>query len=147
MTADKGTARSPCPISYALEIFGDRWTLLVLRDLLLNAHRRYGELLASPEGIATNVLADRLRRLEKRGLVSKARDARDSRQFIYTPTEAAIALVPMLLELITWSARNGGVQVPGQLVSQFEENRERCIAETQDAIRQSLIPDELPDDT
>ena len=94
----KGSSQSgaPCPISYALEIFGDRWSLLVLRDLMLNGRRRYKDLLGCPEGIATNVLADRLRRLEERDLITKVRDPADARQFLYAPTEAAIALVPML---------------------------------------------------
>ena len=127
-----------CPISYALEIFGDRWTLLVLRDLMLNGRRRYRELLACPEGIATNVLADRLRRLEQRGLITKVKDPEDARQFLYAPTETAIALVPMLLEMIVWSIDNGDVAVDPRLVQRFREDRERWIGETQDVIRRSI---------
>ena len=126
---------SNCPIGYALEIFGDRWTLLVLRDLMLAGRRHYRELVANPEGIATNVLADRLKRLEQRGLISKTRDARDARQFLYTPTEAAIALVPMLLEMVAWSSEVADVVVDANLVRSFREDRERCIRDVQNAIR------------
>jgi DNA-binding HxlR family transcriptional regulator len=138
MTAAKNPAGTPCPISYALEIFGDRWTLLVLRDLMLNSRRRYKDLLACPEAIATNLLADRLKRLEHRGLVSKARDPADARQYIYTPTEAAIGLVPMLFELIAWSARNGDGRFDPALVERILHDREAFIQETQAAIRRTL---------
>lgn len=138
MTPAKSPAISICPISYALEIFGDRWTLLVLRDLMLNARRRYKELLACPEGIATNVLADRLKRLEHRGLVSKVRDPMDARQYLYDPTEAAIELVPMLFELIAWSARNGDGQFDPRLVQRISQDRVEFILETQDAIRRRV---------
>lgn len=138
MTTAKSSAGTACPISYALEIFGDRWTLLVLRDLMLNSRRRYKELLACPEGIATNVLADRLKRLELRGLIFKARDPVDARQYIYTPTEAAIGLVPMLFELIAWSAKNGDGQFDPALVERILQDREPFILETQAAIRRTL---------
>lgn len=131
--------RAICPISYALEIFGDRWTLLVLRDLMLNSRRRYKELLACPEGIATNILADRLKRLEQRGLLSKARDPLDARQYIYAPTETAIGLVPMLVEMIAWSIEFGDIEMEPHVIRRILNDRESYISKTQDAIRQSLI--------
>jgi DNA-binding HxlR family transcriptional regulator len=138
MTAAKSPNISTCPISYALEIFGDRWTLLVLRDLMLNSRRRYKELLACPEGIATNVLADRLKRLEQRGLISKARDPMDARQYLYDPTEASIELVPMLFEMIAWSAKNGDGQFDRTFVQRISLDRAQFILETQQAIRRRV---------
>lgn len=135
MPNDSSRPTSACPISYALEIFGDRWTLLVLRDLMLKECQRYGELLASPEGIATNVLADRLKRLEQRGLISKRKDPLDARQIIYSPTDAAIALVPMLLEMIAWSAQHGGNKFETKMAKRFRANRDKCIADVQKSIR------------
>jgi DNA-binding HxlR family transcriptional regulator len=130
--------RSTCPISYALEIFGDRWTLLVLRDLLLRSRRHWRELLAAEEGIATNVLADRLKRLEGRGLIKKQRDPEDGRQFVYAATPLAVSLVPMLLEMTVWGARNGaGTSVPRDLVARFETERDTLIAEIQDQVRRT----------
>jgi DNA-binding HxlR family transcriptional regulator len=132
----KNQARSTCPISFALEIFGDRWTLLVLRDLLLRSRRRYRELLGSDEGIATNVLADRLKRLERRGLIRKQRDEVDGRQYLYRPTPLAVSLVPMLVEMIVWGARNGaGADVEPAFIERFETERGALIAEIQAQVR------------
>ena len=129
MTASPDTRRSGCPINYALEIFGDRWTLLVLRDLLLVGRRHYKELLAADEGIASNILSDRLKRLEDRGLISKRRDPADGRQLLYGPTEAAIDLLPMLIEMTAWGARNDPqTAAPPDFVRRFEEDREGLIA-------------------
>ena len=129
MTDSAGRPRSNCPISYALEIFGDRWTLLVLRDLLFKSRNRYKELLAGGEGIATNVLSDRLKRLEQRGLIAKERDPADARQFIYKPTRLAVDLVPMLVELIVWGARNSDSDADSAFVRRFEADRDGLIAD------------------
>ena len=125
----------PCPVTYALEVFGDRWTLLVLRDVMLERRYRYRELLAANQGLATNVLSDRLKRLERRGLVSKTRDGADARQFIYGPTERAIGLVPMLVEMIVWSAGQGRAQVARTFLDRFEQDRAGLIKELQERIR------------
>lgn len=98
--------RSGCPISYALDMFGDAWSLLVMRDLILNGKRRYQELLGSEEGIATNILADRLSRLEKQGIIAKDRDPDNKRQYLYTPTPKGLDLIPLMMEMIRWSARH-----------------------------------------
>ena len=128
--------RSGCPISFALEIFGDRWTLIVLRDLLLRSRTRYRELLACEEGIATNVLADRLKRLERRGLIRKERDSEDARQFVYKPTQLAVNLVPMLLEMAAWGIKNNAhARVKPDLIRRFETDRDKVIAEIQARVR------------
>lgn len=101
----KRPCRSHCPIAIALDVFGDKWSLLVLRDLLFMGKRRYNEFLASEEGISTNILAERLRRLEAEGLVTKARDGSNRRQFVYAPTRKSLDLLPVLLEIIRWSAK------------------------------------------
>lgn len=119
----------PCPVTYALEIFGDRWTLLVLRDIMIDGRRRYRDLLSANPGLATNVLADRLKRLERRGLINRARDPIDARQIVYKPTERAIAVIPMLLEMIVWSAKNGADGVPKSLLRRYQADREDLIAE------------------
>lgn len=128
MTETPSARRSGCPISYALEIFGDRWTLLVLRDLLLKGRRHYKELLAAEEGIASNILADRLKRLEERGLLTRRRDPADGRQWLYGPTEAAIALLPVLIEMIAWGARNDPRSAaPPDFLRRFETDREALV--------------------
>jgi len=96
--------RSDCPIHFGLEVFGDPWTLLILRDLLLTGRSTYSDFLHAEEGIATNVLADRLTRLEQDGLVVADRGAGGGRAHRYRPTSKAIDLLPVLLEIIAWSA-------------------------------------------
>jgi DNA-binding HxlR family transcriptional regulator len=99
--------RSGCPINLALEVLGDRWSLIVIRDVMFGDRRRYRELLTrSEEGIASNVLADRLRRLQEAGLLSKAGDPRHRQSAIYSLTEAAIQLVPMLAHMGAWGRRH-----------------------------------------
>ncbi len=94
--------KSNCPISYSLDLFGDRWTLLVLRDLILWGKTRFAELQSSDEKIASNILSDRLRRLEARGIIGIEKDPSDARQKIYTATEKGLSLTPVLLEIAAW---------------------------------------------
>ena len=97
--------RSPCPIAFGLDVFGDRWTLLVIRDLVFTKKRTYGEFLDSPEGIATNILAQRLAWLEDLEIVSKSPDPDHGRRFVYQLTEKGLDLIPVLLEILAWSAK------------------------------------------
>lgn len=97
--------RSHCPISYALDLFGDKWTLLIIRDMLFKQKRRFGQFAGSEEKIATNVLADRLARLEVEGLVTKEADPENGRQVVYALTAKALDLAPTLIEMILWSAK------------------------------------------
>jgi len=79
-----------CPIFFSLEIFGDKWSLLILRDILHFDKQHYNEYLESEEGISTNILADRLKKLEKEGIISKKRDPANKKQFIYSPTKKCL---------------------------------------------------------
>ena len=135
MPPDTDIRRSDCPISFALEIFGDRWTLIVLRDLMLRSRQRYRELLEGDEGIATNVLAERLKRLERRKLITRKRDPADARQFIYLPTELAVSLVPMLVEMIVWGIRTSDKDVGSEFLARFETERDTLISELQAKVR------------
>ena len=135
MSSPDQPLRSDCPISYSLEIFGDRWTLIVLRDLLLKSRYRYNELAAAEEKIATNVLADRLARLERRGLIVKSRDPGDARRFVYRPTETAVALVPMLVEMIVWGVRTSGLHPDSGFVRRYETDRDGLVADMCAGIR------------
>ena len=102
----KKKRRSDCPISTALDIFGDKWTLLIVRDLLFKGKRSYGEFLNSEEKIATNILADRLSLLEQSGIVNKSVDPANGVKFIYKLTAKGIDLLPILVETILWSAKH-----------------------------------------
>jgi DNA-binding HxlR family transcriptional regulator len=94
--------RSDCPVHFALEVFGDPWTLLIVRDLMFKDRTTYSEFLRAEEGIATNILADRLVRLEQDGIVSKDAAASGG----YRLTAKGIDLLPILLEIIAWSAQH-----------------------------------------
>jgi DNA-binding HxlR family transcriptional regulator len=99
--------RSGCPINLTLEALGDRWSLIVIRDLMFGNRRHFRELLTrSEEGIASNILADRLTRLEKAGLVSRRDDPSHKQKVIYSLTEASIALVPLLAHMGGWGLRH-----------------------------------------
>jgi DNA-binding HxlR family transcriptional regulator len=130
--------QATCPIAFALEIFGDRWTLLVLRDVLLEGRFRYNEILRANSGLATNILTDRLKRLEGRGLLLRRRDPQDGRQYLYFPTEQAIGLIPMLLEMVIWSAGQGSGPLPKGFAERFENEREAMIGELQDDVREKV---------
>jgi len=99
--------RSGCPINLSIEIIGDRWSLLVIRDMMFGNRHHFGELLAgSEEGIASNILADRLRRLTEQGLVSRSPDPSHKQKVIYSLTEPAIQLVPVIAQLGAWGRRH-----------------------------------------
>src|SRR5271156_4407801 len=90
--------RSLCPVSAALDIFGDKWSLLIVRDLMVRGYRTFREFHTAGEGIATNILTDRLHRLQTAGLLTTETDARDRRQTLYRLTPKGIALAPVLLD-------------------------------------------------
>lgn len=92
-----------CPIRFGVGVFGDRWTLLVLRDLMFKGKARFGEFGDPEERLATNILADRLKKLEAAGMVTKSRDPNKGTQNIYRLTEKSIDLLPVMLALINWS--------------------------------------------
>lgn len=92
--------RSLCPINLVLEVIGDNWSLLILRDMMFRGHRSYQAFLRSGEGIATNILADRLVRLEARGLITKTQDPNDARKFVYAPTAQGADLAGLLVEMV-----------------------------------------------
>jgi len=98
--------RSDCPIARSLDLLGDRWTLIVVRDMLKFDKRRYCEFQASPEGIPTNILADRLKRLERSGLVRRALYHEHPPRWEYHPTQKARDLGPALDALFAWGARH-----------------------------------------
>ena len=103
----KESQRSGCPINLSLEVIGDKWSLLVIRDMMFGNRRHFSELLTnSDEGIASNILADRLQRLVDAGLVSRAADPTHKQKVVYSLTEPAIQLVPVMAALGSWGRRH-----------------------------------------
>lgn len=101
--------RSDCPINRSLEVLGDRWTLIVLRDMIFGGKRHFRELLLCEEGIASNLLADRLRMLVAEGMLTRTGDPTHRQKAVYSLTEKSIALVPVLAQLAAWGRRWLGV--------------------------------------
>lgn len=125
----RSTRRSGCPVSISLERFGDRWSILVIRDLMVRGLRTFKEFQESGEGIATNILADRLKKLEAAGIISAEVEHSDGRRVNYRLTEKGIDLAPVLLELLIWGARHEETGAPCALISDMEKNRAQVLAE------------------
>jgi DNA-binding HxlR family transcriptional regulator len=122
--------RSQCPIACALDVLGDRWTLVVLRDMIFLHKQRYQELLDSNEGIATNILASRLRQLAAAGLVTRKPDPQAPRRALYSPTAKALDLLPVMIELMRWGTRhNAHTYVPPQFMRKIKGDAPGFIAE------------------
>lgn len=130
MHATKPPRRSACPISYSLDFLGDKWTLLVVRDLVFMGKRHYGEFLKSDEGIATNILANRLARLEATGIVGKSADPENRVKNVYTLTEKGLDLIPLMLELVAWGAKHDpDTGAPKVFIRRLKKDREGLIEE------------------
>src|SRR5712691_12689198 len=124
----KGKRRSACPLNASVEMLGDRWSLLIIRDMMLRGSRSYKEFLECYEGIATNILADRLRKLVTYGIVTTEPDPADGRKRIYLLTTKGIDLAPVLTEMVLWAA---GHEDTGNLalVRLIQKDKEKFLAE------------------
>ncbi|MFL6447482.1 MAG: winged helix-turn-helix transcriptional regulator [Bryobacteraceae bacterium] len=127
--AESEKRRSGCPVSVSLEVFGDRWSLLVVRDLMVRGHRTFKEFAESGEGIATNILADRLKKLQTAGIIVASQELTDYRRVHYELTEKGISLAPVLLELLIWAAHHEETGAPCAVIEHMERNREQVLAE------------------
>ncbi len=132
--------RSYCPINLSLEIFGDSWTLLVLRDLMFAGKRHFRELLQSEERISSNILAERLARLVEHGVLTKSEDPTHKQKAIYSLTEKGIALLPIVVQIGAWGSR----WVPDakkldarsrKVLRELQEGGPRVWAERMEALR------------
>jgi DNA-binding HxlR family transcriptional regulator len=123
--------RSGCPLNASVEMLGDRWSLLIIRDMMLLGSRTYKEFLESYEGIATNILAHRLRMLEAQGIITVEPDPTDGRKRIYLLTAKGIDLAPVLTEMVLWAARHEKTENQA-LVRQMQKDKQQFLA----AIRQ-----------
>ncbi|MEO9877197.1 MAG: helix-turn-helix domain-containing protein [Anderseniella sp.] len=103
MKTESNKRETGCPIAFGLDTFGDRWSLLIIREIMLQGKRTYSEFLEADEGIASNILIARLKHLEAEGIVVKSRDPENRRAFVYELTKKGRDLAPILLEIIIWS--------------------------------------------
>ena len=121
--------RSGCPVSISLEKIGDRWSLLIIRDLMVRGYHTFKQFQESGEGIASNVLAARLRRLREAGIISIEADPLDRRRLNYRLTEKGIDLAPVILELLVWGAMHEDTGAPCEVIAHMARNREQVLAE------------------
>ena len=120
--------RSDCPISITLDIFGDKWSLLIVRDIVFKGMNTYSDFLNSGEKIATNILADRLMMLEAGGIIAKQKHPESKAKILYTLTPKGIALVPVLVEIIAWSEKYHEVHPNAtQFAKQLRKDKEAVI--------------------
>ncbi len=115
--------RSDCPISYALDLLGDKWALLILRDMMFAGKKHYKDFLHAGEGIATNVLSDRLKMLETHGMITSRQDEDVRTRKIYTLTEKGKALLPLVAELWLWGARHDPASIVPEAELRERESR------------------------
>jgi DNA-binding HxlR family transcriptional regulator len=128
--------QSGCPVAYSLDLFGDKWTLVVIRDMLMTGKRHYGEFLESPERIASNVLADRLKRLEDVGIVSKEPDPSNQSKFIYNLTRKGVDLIPLILEVVLWGTKHAtDPTTPPELVRKIKKDKAGTIREIVECLK------------
>ncbi len=129
MVTTPSPPRSSCPINFGLEIFGDQWTLLILRDLLIQHKRTFREFLSSDEQIASNILANRLKRLEACGLITRSASVADKRVMLYSPTGPARDLIPVLVDMSYWGAvHDPATGAPKSFKAAYRTDRAELIA-------------------
>lgn len=119
--------RSGCPLNASVEMLGDRWTLLIVRDMMLQGFRSYKQFLECYEGIATNILADRLRKLVAYGIIAAEPDPSDGRKLIYLLTPKGIDLAPVLTEMVLWAAAHEKTENQA-LVRQMRADKQKFLA-------------------
>ena len=120
-------------------MLGDRWSLLIIRDMMLRGSRTYKEFLESDESIATNILADRLRKLEAYGIITTERDRSDGRKLMYLLTAKGIDLAPVLTEMVLWAAAHEDTGNRA-LVEQMQRDKKKFLAEVRNRWAETRIP-------
>jgi len=119
-----------CPILYGMGMFGDKWTLLIIRDILFMGKRYYSEFLNSEENISTNILADRLASLEKNAIISKTLDKTNRSKYIYNLTEKGKELLPVMLSIFDWSEKyDEKTKVPDEFIKRLRQNPKKIKKE------------------
>jgi DNA-binding HxlR family transcriptional regulator len=118
-----------CPIVYSLDIFGDKWSLVVLRDILIHNKRHFGEFLSSAEKIASNILSNRLELLLEHGFLSQEPDPANKSAIVYVPTQKALELLPMMIEMMRWGmAHNPETPAGNEIMNLAQDNPEALRA-------------------
>jgi len=134
--------RSTCPINYTVEIFGDKWMLLILRDLMFNGKNSFLEFRASNEKISSAVLTEKLNLLLDEGIVSKVTSPKNASKFLYHLTDKGLELVPVMVEVLSWGSKNNPNGGPSQLLALFKQNKKKAIQDLQEKLRHERVAHE-----
>ncbi|WP_158799410.1 helix-turn-helix domain-containing protein [Pedobacter sp. L105] len=127
--------RSPCPINYSVEIFGDKWMLLLLRDIIFEGKNSFLEFRASAEKISSAVLTEKLNMLLNEGIVTKVTSPKNASKFLYLLTEKGIELVPLMVEFLDWGSRHNPHGGPKSFLDQIKQNKKKAIIELQEKLK------------
>ena len=130
MATKMTTAWDGCPVRYGLGNFGDKWSLLIIRDLMFEGRCRYNEFLEAGEGIATNILADRLHKLERNGIIAKEKDPTSRSRHFYSLTAKGLDLLPLMLAMIDWAERwDDNTEVPAAFIRKLRKDSKQLRQE------------------
>ncbi len=133
--------RSDCPISYAMDFFGDKWSFLIIRDMVFDGKKFYNDFLHSKEGIATNILSDRLKKLEQNHIITSKVYEKQKTKKEYSLTEKGIDLIPVLLELTAWSSKyDKRLNVEKDFHIHFQKNRKKVIQAIEGRVKSIIEP-------
>jgi DNA-binding HxlR family transcriptional regulator len=122
--------QSGCSVAYCLDLFGDKWSLLIVRDMMFLSKRYFGQFLESPERIASNILADRLKKLEDAGVLSKAADPASSSRLIYELTPKGLDLMPLIFEMLLWGSKHhASNNIPKELIRRLKRDKATVLAD------------------
>ncbi len=131
--------KSYCPINQALEVFGDKWTLLIIRDIMFDEKRYFREMLGSDEKIASNILTDRLNKLEEFGILIKTKDAHHKQKNVYSLTDKGIDLMPVMIQMAHWSTKYREVSEKDKAhVMELVNGGQKLQDKMSDALREAL---------
>jgi len=131
--------RSTCPVSSSLDVLGDKWTLLILRDMVFAGKSTYGQFLQSAEKMATNILADRLAVLEAQGLLTKAVAADKKSKFTYRLTEKGVDTIPVIIELVRWGAKHCATIADPNLLAEIQAGKDAAVEKYQQRAREKAL--------
>ncbi|MEO1054348.1 MAG: helix-turn-helix domain-containing protein [Bacteroidota bacterium] len=132
--------RSHCPINYGLEHFGDKWSLLIIRDLMFKGKRHYNEFLESGEKVSTSVLGTRLRQLEEIGIIQKGEDDVKKSRIRYSLTQKGIDMLPFMVDIIAWSGMyDSETEASEEFLTQARENRGQLLKTIREELEQEHL--------
>jgi len=132
--------RSHCPTNYAVEHFGDKWSLLVIRDLMFKEKRHYNEFFESDEKVSTSVLGDRLKQLEEAGIISKRSDEVKKSRIKYSLTKKGIAMLPLMIDMIIWSGEfDNETEAPEDFLVKANKSREQLISHLKEKLEKEHL--------